>query len=71
MVFESPADFAERTAIRISQSFEKFEDTLAATEGRHPSPDLSVVQQADDYFSHIYSTIILVKLGALVGSSPT
>jgi len=48
MVIESPADFAERTAIRISQSFEEFEDTLAATEGRHPSPDLSVVQQADE-----------------------
>jgi len=47
MVFESPADFAERTAIRISQSFEEFEDNLAAAEGRHPSPDLSVVQQAD------------------------
>ena len=47
MVFESPADFAERTAIRISQSFEEFEDNLAATEGRHPSPAPSVVQQAD------------------------
>ena len=59
MVFESPADFAERTVIRISQSFEEFDDTLAATEGWCLSPDLSVVQQADELLKSLIMSYLL------------